>query len=176
MRNLKLIILILLGIVFQATAQTSKKSWKNFAGNDFPEAAVSFQNDIKLRKNTSDAFLGLALTKDIQEHSQQAFDAFKSFYELSENPEPYLYALWNSDLNLNNAEISFYEELLISSKLNPTNKALIQEKLAQYFESKRQFAKAKENQLGVNAVSNWSFLGPFENISKSGFNKYFGVV
>ena len=54
-------------------------------------------------------------------------------------------------------------------------KAIALERLGHYYRDHNELEKAIDNYSQIGAIDKWALIGPFENISESGYNKNFQV-
>jgi len=179
----KIILFILLlqaGQIFSQGHYT--KGWEYFNDNKLDEARDEFIDASKDSKTAQDAFLSLSFINTIDKDNDDAFNAFKSFYEKVQDPNPFLYALFMEDQVFKNrgkkdkAHLSFLEDIIESGKLNSTMLAKCNALMGYHFKSIGNFKKADEYFAKIGAIINWQLAANFENISGSGFNKEYDPI
>jgi tetratricopeptide (TPR) repeat protein len=180
------IILSLLFAAFSLTAFAAgdsnyDKAWAAFNTNNRAEARNLFTLAATEPATKADALLSLCLLEWNEGHEAAAHERFKQFYENSDNPYPYIYALFSTSFNsprkvLTKAQVAFCEQLLADPKMNGTLKAMVAEKLGDHYRITNNFKKSAEYFAQMGTLNKWQVLGSFNNISGSGFNKNWGAV
>ena len=176
-------VLLLLSIHFSfADKQTLNQGWEAFKANKRKEAKELFTKAAADADTKADANLALSLVWWSEDKTDEAFKAFEAFFNASDNPYPYLYALWTSPVvfadysRKDDTKQKFLKKLTNESKTNGTVHAMAHSMLGKHFENIGEFKKAEEEFAQVGAIENWQILGTFDNTSGSGFNKDFGVL
>ncbi len=175
--------ILILSIIhsFAGNKENYYKGWEAFNNNDREEARRYFELATKEPDSKTEAFLSLALLEWNDFNEIKAFENFRQFYESSENPYPYLYAMYsllytNSIRALPDKQLQFYEEIVKDPKMNGTLKSMIYGKLGDYYLEHNNIKKATEFYNKIGFIKEWQVLGTFDNISGSGFDKDWGAV
>lgn len=186
MTRFKMIAGIALIIIFwsgNALAQTElQNGWDAININDLEKARVELKKALQNSDQKEDALLSLSILNTIDKEDETAFNYFKDFFNLCNDPNPYLYAMWydknviSSDSKLSKARIAFFTSLLENEKISSTIKAKINYTLGYDLKSRGKFDKSDEYFARVGALMNWQLTGNFENISGSGFNKNWEAI
>jgi len=90
-------LLVCLFVLAGSTAFAQSKlqnAWEAFFNNKPDTAKILFNQAIQQNNNAGDAWLGLSLLAQTAQAPHQAFGYFQKFYAQSNNPAPYVYALW----------------------------------------------------------------------------------
>ncbi len=165
-----------------ASQDNYNQAWKEFNNNNRKEARNFFDLAVQREpESKADAYLGLALLDWSEANDSSAFVNFRRFYESSQNPYPQLYALFSMPFmslgsTLSDAQLAFFNEIMNDPKMNGTLKAMLDEKIGEYYINRNDFNKGKEYFAHTGALSNWQVLGDFSNISGSGFDKDWGAL
>lgn len=167
--------------LFAIYANDYDKGWSEFNNNNRVEARKYFQQAINNSDTKAKAYLSLSLLDWSEYRFDDAFVSFTKFYDTSDNPYPYLYAMYslpfmNQFKVLPKAELTFWEKVVEDPKMNGTLKAMIYSKLGDHYQACNNTKKSKELFSKMGALNNWQVLGSFENISGSGFNKNWGAL
>lgn len=175
------LICLLTTTAFGANKENYNKGWTEFSNNNRTEARKYFNLATSEADSKAEAFLSLALLDWSESKDINALDNFQKFYESSENPYPYFYAMFslpfmNTRKILPESQLRFYERIISDPKMNGTLKAMLHETLGQYYMDSNNLKKSKELFSKMGALSNWQVLGTFNNISGSGFDKDWGAV
>ena len=171
-------------IVFSITSLDSfcnnseyEQAWEFFKTNDYDSAEVHFRAALDSDNPINEANLGLSFIDQLYNRNEKAFQHFLDFYHNSDEPDPYVFALWltqcvNNYYNDKTEEqIDFLYEFAEDPNTNGTLKIWAYLMLARTYDQLGQFDEADENYNKVGAIIDWQFTGPFENISASGFDK-----
>jgi tetratricopeptide (TPR) repeat protein len=165
-----------------ANKEDLKKGWDAFNANKRTEAIELFKKSAADADTKADANLSLSMVYWSMDKNDDAFRAFQDFYDASENPYPYLYALWSSPSVFNDygrkepEELKFLAKILADPKANGTIKSMAHSMLGKHYESFGDFKKMREEFEQIGSIDNWAILGTFDNTSASGFNKDFGAL
>lgn len=160
----------------------SQKAWDALLSNQNTEARQSLQSASSEDASKAETLIGLCLLNNQEKKLPEAFNSFKSFYESSSNPYPYLYALsslpflWDINDENSTAKKDFYEKIIADPKMNGTLKAMLSERLGSYYEFHNNSKKANDWYKKMGAIDKWQVLGTFDNTSGSGFSKDWGVL
>lgn len=157
-------------------AQNLQKAWLYLAQNEFEKSTQSFQDAIKNNENVADAHLGLSLVNTILDKDvTDILNPYFTFIEKSDNPNPYVEALWSFDIdNLTKENILIIEEL--SKNTNTKISAYAHYLLGNYYYKMKDEAKYLFHFNANQPIRKWQILGNFENISKSGFHKNYEAL
>jgi tetratricopeptide (TPR) repeat protein len=160
-----------------------QKAWDALNKNQRKEALELFQKSTTIASTKAEANLGLAMLAWTEENKVKAFGFMEKFYEASDNPMPYLYALWSSDVMFGSStgkrtesQVKFLQKLLLDKRLNGTMRAMVLETYGNHLEAANKTPQALNEYAKLGAINNWAVVGTFENTSASGFNKDFGVL
>jgi len=176
--TLLLLILLSLGLKAQNSVNTA---WESFFKNDRKTARASFIELAKNPETAKESYLALSLMSEFDQSGDQSFEYFKKFFDLSDNPEPYLLAMWRSyALSYSSSvesqkHLDFYNALL-KKKFDGTVYALANSSIGGYYEAKKKYDLADKAYAQIGSLDNWLITGEFENISTSGFDKTYDVL
>lgn len=165
-----------------ANKETLKQGWDAFNNNKRKDALALFSKAAADADTKAQANLAMALVWWSEDKQNEAFKAFQDFFSTSDNPYPYLYALWTSPAvfddyeKKNDAKITFLQQLVNDPKANGTIHAMAHAMLGKHYENIGEFKKADEEFSQIGSIENWQVLGTFDNTSGSGFSKSFGAV
>ncbi len=179
---LLLAIVLFASSIFADSSQSYQKGWDAFLKNDRKNARIAFVEATKVSATKADAFLSLSLVDWMEQKEDSAFVHFRSFYQSSANPYPYLYAFFTLPFTFASREyiepdrLAFLEQLVSDPKLNGTLKTMIYGQLGNYYEFKNDKQKSKAFFDKMGTLNHWQVLGSFDNISGSGFAKDWGAV
>ena len=175
------LILCLVVPVF-AARDNYNRAWKEFNENNRAKAREYFESAVQSDpESKSEALLSLALLDWSESKDKDAFKRFQEFYQSTDNPYPYFYAVYSMPFMsptqlLSPAEIGFFEKIVTDPKMPGTLKAMLYQKIGDHYMKCNDFQKSKKAFEQMGAISQWQVLGSFENISGSGFDKNWGAV
>ena len=159
-----------------------KKGWAAFISNDRVAAEADFTLATKDADTKAEAWLALSMINRDNGHNDIAFNDFINFYNSSDNPYPYTFALWttgcvNSDYGKKSKEqVAFLKQIASDQKANQCMRSLANSMLGYHAQKSNDFKTAKEYFDKIDIVPFAQAVGQFENVSGSGFNKDFGVL
>ncbi|MDR2057237.1 MAG: DUF3857 domain-containing protein [Dysgonamonadaceae bacterium] len=179
--NVLLFLCFSLTTTFAVENDNYSKGWAEFINNNRTEARQFFELAAKDAGSQQEAFLSMALLDWNESNEAGAFANFKKFYENSDNPYPYLYALFSllysrPNQSMSDVQRNFYERIVTDENMNGTLKAMIYQNLGNYYLDCNKQKKAQEFYAKIEAISQWQVLGTFDNVSGSGFDKNWGAL
>ena len=155
---------------------------ENFSKNQLDKAREYFTKATAEGKDKAESFLMLGIMASIDKSDEEAFSYFKQFYASSDNPEPYLEALFLSDVCFNEGskktkeQLAFIELLLKDPKISGTLRDNLYSILGEHYQISQQDKKAKQAFSKLQTLRDWQVVGVFENISASGFDKEYEPI
>lgn len=170
------------GIILADRPSDYKKGWEAFANNNRTEARKLFTAALKDNSVKADAHISLSLIDWMENNKENAFAQIEEFYKIADNADPYLYSLYSLPYTFASNEVDInrravlLEQIAANTALSGTLRAMANSELGQYYEGTRQFEKSAAAYKAMGTINNWQVLGPFENVSGSGFNKDWGAV
>src|SRR5215212_3744224 len=160
-----------------------EKAWKALNENNRKDAEQFLKQAINETASYGDAYITGLYLKTYNGKSEEITDFGQTFYNKSENPYPYIYALW-----FNDAVLGAYGKKNYDHQLKIIDKIIADEKApgtlvgaANYQKGvnllfSAEFGKMQRYFDAVGSIQNWQFTGPFENLSESGFFKNYGPL
>lgn len=157
------------------------KGWEYFNFNELDNARNEFVEAAASPKNSADAYMALSLVNTVDKKHEITYQSFLKFLENEKDINPFLFNFWYSELFVYNqklpkAQLKYLIALLESGKLNFTNTAYANQSLARHYTAIQDFKKADFYNSKLGNIIDWQFVGNFENISGSGFDKNFGPL
>lgn len=164
-------------------AQTKyEKAWESLNNNDFKNASQLI-NEVN---NSDTAFIDNYITnvylQTYNGKDDEVTDFVKSFYNSADTPYPYIYALWFNGSILGpyglkkNHQIEVLDRITNDAKAPGNIVAAASYQKGMHYLSKNDFKTSAIEYSKVGNIKNWQYLGPFENISGSSFDKNYGQV
>lgn len=159
-----------------------QNAWQAFFNNKPDSAAALFNQAIQQNNHTGDALLGLSLIAETDQAPARAFDYFQKFYAQSNNPAPYVYALWttpciNSSFGKHSPQqLALLKQIAANSTWDGMIPAMAYSMIGAHYEAGNQIADADAAFSKIHSIDNWQITGEFENISTSGFDRNYPVI
>jgi len=181
---LKRFVLVLLsaGQVLFANAPTAarlvEEAWQAWNTNNQALVERKFQEAIKADPGNIRAYLGLAYLYEMQYKFQEAWKTYSNITRIETDYEPYIFAammtqkLVISEENNTSGVIALFENLSKNAR-STTMKVNANEKLGRYYNEHADLKKALFYYDQIDAITDWMLIGPFDNISASGFDKIY---
>ena len=167
------------GFIFaQQSAGAVEAAWEVWADNNRSDVETFFLQALENNSEKFRAHLGLAYLYQLMQKRQDSWHHYKNAIDLADNPEPYIYAgmIASRMYNLRNRKssgiIELYE-ILSETARNGTLRASATEMTGRYYQEHADLKKANRYYEKLNAVTDWLVIGPFDNISASGFERIF---
>ncbi|HEX2608346.1 MAG TPA: DUF3857 domain-containing protein [Flavisolibacter sp.] len=94
----------------------------------------------------------------------------------------YLYALWFNESLLgpyskkDESQLNFLNQVLNDKSFNPSIRSAAHYMKGMHFVFSNDFVKASQEWVQTGGIQDWQLVGPFENISGSGFNNQYGPL
>lgn len=151
--------------------------WEKVNQTEIEEALQIFLEDAE-KKSNADSYLAAAFLEEILVQNGNSLKHFLAALEISKNAEPFLFAAMHSPRITENMYTNPSIVNLLKEIAETTNDGLIRtymfEKIGKYYEEIAQLDSALKYFNRMGALKTWNVIGPFENISGSGFyTKYF---
>lgn len=168
-----------------STAQTSgdasltEKAWTAFLENRQEEALQTFQKAIEHNPNDLRAQLGLLYYNNLHDNYPDAWKAFSTILHIEKNYYPYAYAEWVQPMNFSSAVDAddvykaLFQRTLDDPKAPGILRAMAAERVGSRILLQGDVGKAKELFARTGSISQWNIIGPFDNVSASGYNKQY---
>jgi predicted Zn-dependent protease len=175
-------ILLLISATFADTARSSAlvaEAWKAWGENSQSQVEAKFIAALKEDPSNLRAHMGLYLLYQMQGKEKQAWESLKLILQSKENPYPYAFALDSSPVfnqylyESDPAALAFLNQLIVKADPEGILKAMANENLGEYYRNRGDLVKSDQHYKNMNAVRDWVLIGPFENVSASGFDKVF---
>jgi tetratricopeptide (TPR) repeat protein len=160
------------------------QAWKALEKNDRKTANLYLAKAMKNPATTTDAFLTYIFMQDFEGKADKVTDFIPKVYDKVSDPNPYVYAMWFNDAALGNygkktqqQQLQLLERILNDPKINGSLKASARYFKGSHYQASMDFAGAHKEWDQIGAVEpKWQLVGPFDNLSGSGFNKDFGPL
>ncbi|BDS11885.1 DUF3857 domain-containing protein [Aureispira anguillae] len=174
-------LMFMLVLVFLAPnlifANDYQKAWEAISNKDLKTAKKLLETAQKDPQYAVDAGLTLVLLESFEGHTESVSTSFSQFYNKTDNPNPYLYALWFYEGFVGEYGKKSKEQLKLLKRIqkddncNGTIKAASFYSEGMHYLKSNDFKNAKKRYAGIGGLRAWQFVGPFENTLGSGFDK-----
>lgn len=178
-----LILLASLGFFITGNSQNAYElAWKALDDANVDEAIAQFEAALKDPACKENALLCLTMLYERQNKKKEATEVFETFFDLSPDPFPALYALWFEEgaVGLSFKKKPSQLKMLQKLEKNKANKgkldAACDYRLSTHYRWAFDKSKAQKYFNKINYIDNWLLLGPFDNVMNSGYDKDFGVL
>ncbi len=179
MKQLLVLLMILPTIIFAVNPESEAKvneAWSAWQLNDLVLVEEHFKSALDLDETNFRAYMGLTLFYKMQEKTEVGWKTLEKGLEYTDNKYPYLYSFLLTRIirdNINKKKTNCIKYLEDTAKEgDPTGalQATLYSSLTRYYASKKKLSKAKQYVAKTNTISNWMMIGPFENVSASGYD------
>jgi cytochrome c-type biogenesis protein CcmH/NrfG len=156
--------------------------WELFKKNEYSSAISELEKKTASDPTNQEAWLMLAIMYDNQQESYRAFQAFKSFYKLTDKKTEYLVAFWrttaifSSKIEQRKERDLFFDEVLADPEVDGAIKANIHNARGNWAHDVGDFDLYLSEIGEVQSLNKWQVAGEFENISASGFDKNYSPI
>ncbi len=181
--HLRLFISLLFSCIITCIVQSQdyKQIWNHINRNERDEANKILESKLKNNTISTDEYITYIYLQTFDGQEEKITDFAKQIGK-SNNPDAYIYALW-----FNEAVVGAYGRKaphqleLLNQLINDKNKigtlvASSHYSLGSHYVFSNKFDLLRNEYDKIGALENWQFVGPFNNISGSGFNKNYEPV
>lgn len=155
------------------------EAWQYWLENNQSAAQENFVAALEVDSVNTRAYLGLAFLYSLQKKDEAAWQSYQKALQYVDNPYPYIFAGWSAVTLMNSLDgiypdvAEFWENLSKSADKKGMLKAMANQFLGQYYERRGDLEQSRKYYKNINAIKDWVIIGPFDNISASGFDKVF---
>ena len=177
-----LILLCFLSINVSLFANDYQKAWEALSKGNITEAEALFTKAAQDPQYKTDASIALILLRSYNGQGAMVRDYWEQVYKSEEDPYSYLFALWFNKALLGEYGMKDKQALSMLQKIESDKKAPGSlPSTAYYMEGyhyllSNDFKKAFPTFKKMGAIDQWQFVGPFENIMGSGFDKAYPPI
>ena len=168
--------------VANATAASDtliEAAWRAWQVPDYTLAEKQFHSAIEADPSDLRGYSGLALLDNSREKYPECWEALKNLQAQGGDIYPYLFSFWETvRFRLRNdfkktGLLNYLDKLTDAGDEHGLIQAQAAEALEDYYHERRELRTADTYRQKMNAVSDWLLIGPFENLSASGYDKVY---
>jgi len=170
-------------VYFNGSAGDYEDAWKALAQNDRKVARELLSKSMNDPRTAVDAYITSLFLQTFDGKDHDISDFLPALYNKVKDPNPYIYALWFNGAVLGSYgkksghQLQLLERLLTDPALNGSIRAAAHYFKAMHYEQGNDFTSAQKEWAKIGAVKPaWQLVGPFDNISGSGYYKNFGPL
>lgn len=181
-----LLLLVLLSLLVPVAAPAQDLSevevtaaWQAWMNNDHQQVEQHFLKALEMDPRNLHAQLGLAMLYDLERKLSPAAGYYKNIMNSIGNYYPYFYAGWLMPLmrenydSLNSGIVNLFQDMAEHADSGGVLKAMSQEQLGEFYQNKNKPELSRQYYHRLGAIGEWKLIGPFDNISASGFDNIF---
>ncbi|HXX63467.1 MAG TPA: hypothetical protein VEO56_06670, partial [Bacteroidota bacterium] len=186
MTNIKslLIFLVLFSPLCAMRGQNASDSlvdaaWRAWQAPDYDLAQRQFQAAIALDSTSQRAYVGLALLENMRERPLPCWEAIRALAKVEPQSYSYIFSFWQTirfrmkDQYRESGLLGYLESLARASDDRGVLSAQTTEALEEFYRERGDIPTSLDWHRRMNAISDWLLIGPFENVSASGYDKEF---
>ncbi|MBS1512568.1 MAG: DUF3857 domain-containing protein [Bacteroidetes bacterium] len=179
-----LLITLYLALPAFIVAQTSnyEAAWQSLNKNDRKKAQEYLTAAIAEGKNAQDAYITNLYLSDYNSSTNTITDFGDAFYGKYDNTYPYIYSLWFNEAVAGTYgkkkpyQLALLNKLLTDDKAPGTIVGGANYQMGMNAIYSNEIDKSGAYYDKINNIRNWQYVGPFENLSKSGYFKSYGPL
>lgn len=168
------LLLVLAQTLFSSNLQDC---WQLILKNELDQAKNCLQEQLKSNPKNLDAYFTKAYLHNLLEENSEV----KIFSDNTSSPSPavapYLFAHWNKEYFINNYSgmdkklMNYVKDLAETEGINHSIRSNALYALAIYEQNNQDFAARNKYGAQILSIKDFQLVGPFDNLSQSGFNK-----
>jgi len=174
----------LIWLNFTVFANDYEDAWKALHNNDRKTAKVLLQKAMQEASTNVDAYLTYIYLQTFEGKENEVSDFLSNAYGKLGDANPYIYSLWFNGATLGDygkktktRQIELLRKLLNDPGINGSIKSAAHYVYATHFQYGNDFNNAQKEWSQMESVGpQWQFVGPFDNLSGSGFTKNYGPL
>lgn len=154
-------------------------AWTSWNGRSSADVERLFREAITADAGNTRAHLGLALFYTLQDRHADSWQAFRNLLKTEKNASPYLFATWFNDrfrldaVQAGTEILDIHKDIAEDPHAEPTLRGQACESLGRYYRDHDDLSASDHWSDRCNAMLHWTLIGPFENISASGYDRSF---
>ncbi|MBO9573335.1 MAG: hypothetical protein J7497_14175, partial [Chitinophagaceae bacterium] len=174
------ILLLSIQLVF---ANDYDKAWEALHRNDRKKATEFLQKALKDPATAADAYVTLVYLNSFEGNEKTGNDFTEKIIKPLKDANPYLYAMWFQTPVLGSygkkeatSQLDLLSNIFQNPNIHGSLKAAAHYVKGTHHLSANEFEKALTEWKEVGSFIDWQFVGPFENLSGTGFYKDHGPL
>ncbi|MBC7828736.1 MAG: DUF3857 domain-containing protein [Chitinophagaceae bacterium] len=183
-RNFFCIIVALICLNNTVSANDYEDAWKALHQNDRRSAKLLLQKAMREASTSVDAYLTYIYLQSFEGKESDVKDFLSTAYGKLGDANPYIYSLWFNGSVLgdygkktNAHQLQLLQKLLNDPAINGSIKSAAHYVYATHYQYSNDFMNARKQWSQMETVGPlWQFVGPFDNLSGSGFTKNYGPL
>ena len=154
-------------------------AWRAWQAPDYGLAERQFRAAIALDSTSERGYIGLALLENMRERPLPCWEALRALVGVKPQSYPYIFSFWQTirfrmkDRYRESGLLDYLESLARASDDRGVLSAQTTEALEEYYRERGDIPSSLDWRRRANAISDWLLIGPFENVSASGYDKEF---
>lgn len=178
-------ILLAISIAFSTHAQNLVKPTVAQIENPTKSPGATAAKTVQAKPDefSADAYINKIYQKSYVGKENEITDFSETFYNQVTNPYPYIYALWfnravvgNYGKKQYNHQLKLLDKILNDSRAHGTLIAAAHYQKGMHHVFSNDFEQGQREFDQIGNIKNWQYVGPFENLSQSGFYKNYGPL
>lgn len=145
------------------------EAWKAWEQGDQRLVEKKFNDVLAGDPSNQRAHLGLSLMYSLQRRHAEAWTSFRRATENTSDPYPYLFAVLHTPMfTEGDKTLEVKQKLAGGGDSLGILRAMASTMLGDHYERQRDIDEAREHYAAINAIVDWTVIGPFDNTSASG--------
>ncbi|SCC50721.1 Transglutaminase-like superfamily protein [Chitinophaga costaii] len=159
-----------------------EKAWECIHKNDIPHARIYLANAMRVPATHDNALATWMLLESYEGYMEDLAVKLHNPVATFRKPDPYFYALWFTDAVLgeykrkSGYELDNLHRMISDSSLDGSLRAAGEYAYSHHLACSNQAGQMAAHFAAMGAIEHWSHVGPFDNISGSGFDKDYGPI
>ena len=183
---LRLLLVVALFLCGSATGRATNPvdtlvdaAWRSWQIPDYALAEQQFRTAMTAYPSSERGYLGLALLQNMRENHRESWTTLKALADNTPQSYPTIFSFWFlvrfrlkdelRELGL----LGYLEHLASVPDDGGVLSAQTMEALEEYYRERGDISESREWRAKMNAISDWLLIGPFENVSASGYDKVY---
>jgi transglutaminase-like putative cysteine protease/predicted Zn-dependent protease len=186
MRHRYSLLFLLFNVVsFSVFANDYDDAWQALNHNDRKKAEALLLKAMDDPRTAVDAFATYVYLHTFEDKESEIKDFIPRLYARLKDPNPYLFAMWFNEAALgeygkkdaNGHQMQLLDKIISDPNSNGSIKAAAHYFKALHYQYSNDFSRAQKEWSKMGAVTPaWQLVGPFDNLSGSGYYKEFGPL
>ena len=159
------------------------KAWEALRKNDRKQANAYLEKALKDPATAADAYITSIFLKEFDGGKNVNGHFNEMVMDKVKDVNPYLFAMWFNDAVLGKYgkktlkdQLDLLDEITKRGDINGSLKAASKYVLGMHFLNSNQFEKVRPEWVKMASLGDWQLVGPFENLSGTGFYKSHGPL